>query len=246
MVLQYLQIIMQMGQMSQFFMLTLAFVDSINYSLLTFKYSTTLGNNNIKPDPILSMKQVVQQAGGEGSVKHKMFSISDLASALYKNEVLDFKTIVSLYQEMETLVVCYNQIFRSLIFIFKTIAVIQLCIYVYVPIRRTDFLPVKVTFGSLLIFLVLTLFFTIQVCLMIVPMGTIRARSQQIKRLLKSKLLKMSPYLKRTEVVDMKRGFSNCYQLGFESGWFYIIDKGTILTFFSIAASYLIILLQLD
>jgi hypothetical protein len=157
---------------------------------------------------------------------------------------IDIKTACAKFQMLKELVGSFNSIYRWMFIFYKTSILIQYCILFYVPMRYLSEVP----FSSILIFIVSGLFFSIQLSSLLPAMAKVFSLSKAFK----GTWLQSFPNLTYVENSDQfytlnmqMQILGKCTEFGFEAGRFYIVKSGTILTFFSIATSYLIVLLQL-
>lgn len=137
------------------------------------------------------------------------------------------------YQKVEKLVKQFNATFRWLFLVYKVVTLINFCILIFVPLRGYAIFS-GVGFTA---FFVSFLFFTWNIGTLLPSIGAVFKMSEEFKREWFKKLGNEDNYFRELKC---------CYKFGFEVGSFYLVHEGSILIFFSIATSYLIVLLQLD
>lgn len=172
------------------------------------------------------------------------------------------KLAVTKFEHLRAGVIQYNGIFSGLLFFCKAMLIMQITLMSYIPLRRSNTLP----FSTTMTLMGLTLHQVIRTGILLIEMGKVYRVSGQFTetwmRLLVGRItLHGHVEEKHNEVSKprdarvngdkwtgflMKSQLETCKPFGFDSGGCYVVTPNTILTFFSIVTSYLIIMLQLQ
>ncbi len=116
---------------------------------------------------------------------------------------------------------------------------VLMCTLFYTPIRHGAIIPFE---GSLL-FSTIALFYSIRLFIFFPAMGRINVLSQTfVESWMEG--LRHIPKGKYAYEFYMHK-LESCRKLAFDCGGFYLMQKGTVLTFVSIVTTHIIVLLQL-
>ncbi|CAL8072770.1 unnamed protein product [Orchesella dallaii] len=135
----------------------------------------------------------------------------------------------------------YNGIFKGLFLFFKGILILQITIMAYIPVKRLYVVP----FSSIMIFFALTLHYVAQIVMVLCEAGRVFHASRMFQDNWMRNLQKSGLCVTDTGL-NLKMLLETCTPFGFDCGGCYVVDTRTVLTFFSIITSYLIVLLQLQ
>lgn len=143
----------------------------------------------------------------------------------------------------------YNDIFSGLLFVCKAGILLQLVVGSYVPLKRMYSLP----FTSLMIFGAVVIHSSVQVVVVLTEMGGVYKASVEFKNGLVRGLGRGDLWGDEdfgvecvSRVYRLRCLVDGCSEFGFRCGGCYVVKSGTILTFFSIVTSYLIVMFQLQ
>lgn len=143
---------------------------------------------------------------------------------------------LSYYHELSILVKSFNRIFCWPISLYKVLTMLRLCCYVYVLLKHADY-----SFYGLLIFPYAALSLIIKFGIILMTLGNVPFMSKQFLKY----WIRVVVQLERIPFSALERKLARVSKFGFMCGNFYIIRPHTVLTFFSVTLTYVIILLQL-
>lgn len=176
----------------------------------------------------------------------------------------DMTNAIMFYQKLARIVHEVNEAFASLVSYLLGGTLAMCCIFAYIPLRHW-----RSTHAGSMLFYVFTFFSLVLVLSQFYPvLGIAHERSLQFKRswtgwLASSEEIRDEQTKKdattngkkpqrgcccddQHDLQRLKLRLSACYPIGFKCGEFFVIRPSTTLTFFSVIATYLIIMLQFD
>jgi len=153
---------------------------------------------------------------------------------------------INQFQSLENLTEYFNKTYKWMFFLYKGIIMINLCILIFVPLRFSRLFPTI----SILVFFISAMFFVFHLTTVLPTMGKVWTGSLKFQKL----WVKRLPSLINTdsdiesihEFLKVKGELEGCLPFGIDCGSFYTVTPVSVLVFFSISTSYLIVLLQLD
>jgi len=148
---------------------------------------------------------------------------------------------VEKFEHIRELMNEYNGIFKGLFLFFKGILILQITIMAYLPVKRMYVLP----FSSTAIFFALTVHYVAQIVMVLCETGRVYQVCRQFQDSWMRNLQKSGLCATDTGY-NLKMLLETCSPFGFDVGGCYVVETRTVLTFFSIITSYLIVLLQLQ
>lgn len=165
----------------------------------------------------------------------------------------DFSLIqskVRKYEHLRSLMTEYNEIFSGLLLICKFGITAQLVIMSYLILARMNMIPKT----SLLICATIVIYYSVLITILLTEMGSVLTGSKEFKNNMERSLVKgdLKPGQMGMSSEDLRKAYltsrllSGCGSFGFRCGSCYVIGRGTILTFFPIVTSYLIIMMQMQ
>jgi len=175
-----------------------------------------------------SLHSLSPQSNGDGQYEPNIFSLCPQSSFRY-------------YSKLNDLVSGFNSIFGNLLVGIKLVALIAICLLLYVPIRHPSGTPIAIAhFTSLLVVV-------IKVGSSLMPMGAVQKESNSFKDSwiysLGNNLIMNSDWNQNSWKIAPFFHFVS--PISFRGGSFYDIQPSTILTFFSVATTYIIVVLQI-
>jgi len=157
------------------------------------------------------------------------------------------ESAVEKFEHIRALLNDYNGIFRWLLLFCKGILLIQITIMAYIPLKGKNAL--KLPISSTLIFFALTLHYGTQVIMLLYEMGRVLKVSRQFPELWMRNLQVSQAVVvggSDSTLASLKMLLDTCSPYGFECAECYLVDTNTVLTYFYIVTSYLIVLFQLQ
>lgn len=156
-----------------------------------------------------------------------------------------FEDSVEKFERLNSLVILFNKIFAWPMVVFKTFTMVRLCCYVYVilkhPQAQTAFPATVATQFQLCVVFPYAVFATcFKFGLSLTALGEVYSHSVKFLHCWKKLLMLLNQQPNWRE-----RLLKSCSRFGFHCGNLYTIRPQTILTFYSVTLTYLIILLQL-
>lgn len=194
---------------------------------------------------------LLRESGGDfgTSDKNKMFHVSNFFQSLPPNEnrictkiVTKLQLAVDHYIRIEKLVKEFNCVYGWVLCIYQGSILINFCILIFVPLRFSKLVP----WTSLMVFFFAGLFFLFHIITLLSSMGAVLANSCEFQKNWERRLATVANTMEVSQFFQLKAVLNSCGPFGFMTGSFYTINSGSVLVFFSIATSYLIVLLQLD
>jgi hypothetical protein len=165
--------------------------------------------------------------------------IDNLFEIVSPAEVLEaIQDSIYRYERLSLLMKKFNRTFSWTVFIYKAFTLSRTCCYVYVLLKLRD----KTDSTSLLAIPYGVLALSARIILNLTSFGRVQILSERFKTAWTKVVLGMDPY---SVVRICERKLQGCTNFGVFCGNFYMIYPRTILTFYSVTMTYLIIFLQL-
>ena len=139
------------------------------------------------------------------------------------------------HEQIKDLIDTFNELFSWFLVLYKALSLIQVCTLIFVALRRITQSP-----SASAVFQTTAVSYVVRICVLLPSMGSVYKESVKFKDSWSKILPELDP-LNYT----VKRRLKYCYPIGFRAGNFYHVTPTTVLTFFSITTTYLIVLLQL-
>lgn len=172
------------------------------------------------------------------------------------------ESTVDKYEHIRSLMTEYNGTLSKMLLFFKGMFLVHMTLMSYFPLQKEKLLPR----GSTTILVVVVIHYVVKVTELLSRMGAVYKTSKQFREVWMTNLRKVnfgefrdtgrnqgqiengkgSQRRGIVNIVKMKLILDTCTPFGFDVGGCYVVKPGTILTFFSIITSYLIIMLQLQ
>lgn len=171
----------------------------------------------------------------------------------------DMKNVIVFYQKLASIIADFNELFSTLISHVLGGTLVVCCVFAYVPLRHWKSTPISgmlfYIFSFFSLFLILSQFYPV--------LGMAYVRSIEFQRSwltwLSSERSKQfgknnddgnrkcgCKCEENQEFHRLKLRLEACYPIGFKCGEYFIMRPSTMLTFFSVISTYLIIMLQFD
>ena len=171
----------------------------------------------------------------------KIFSSVNSNLYVKPTNVESIDEAVQKYHKLETLTQNYNELFQNLVFFDQLFTSIVLCQTMYVTLNQME---ISSTAGWL-IFAFTSVYCGTTTGILLSACGSVLELSTKFTHSWLQYFSVLADSVQYDELHRMKLKLKNCLPFGFSSGRYYTIGPGTVLTFFSIMSSYLIILFQL-
>lgn len=180
----------------------------------------------------------------------EILTLRNQAELQFEAKIKELTICLQFYDKFHSLVQKFNELFADLLFVVKAMFMILLCILVYIPLRISHLLTVPMVAYSIFAFISYVLIRRIS--LILTSMGKVYEGSKAFKTTWSSgfprpdpnEKHRISPALARQNDRNKER-LIFLSRIRFRCGDFYHIQPRTILTFFSITTTYIIVLLQL-
>jgi hypothetical protein len=153
--------------------------------------------------------------------------------------VVDIQYALDRYKDVEGVVDSLNNNFGRMLFNHQSVYMSLMCTLFYTPIRYGSIIPLE---GNIL-FAIVSVFYIIRLFVFFPAMGRINVL---FKLFVESWMegLRHIPKGKYAYEFYMHK-LESCRRLAFDAGGFYLMQKGTVLTFVSIVTTHVIVILQL-
>jgi len=179
-------------------------------------------------------------------VQHSLQILSHKSNwdAEYEPDVFTLcpQTSFRYYSKLNDLVSSFNSIFGNLLVGMKLVSLIAICLLLYVPFRHPSGIPEAIVHFSILLLVVIKLGSSL------LSMGSVQKESNSLKGSWIHSL--GNSYIRNRDRRDqnslkMAHFFHFIPPISFCGGYFYDVQPSTILTFFSVATTYIIVVLQI-
>ncbi|XP_035707337.1 uncharacterized protein LOC110848329 isoform X2 [Folsomia candida] len=197
------------------------------------------GHTDKAQEKVLSAMNTESRAKADAGGGKGGYDEDSMYLASVVQNVVDIQYALDRYKDVEAVVDSLNNAFSKMVFAHQSIYMMLMCTLFYTPIRHLKILPVE---GSTL-FAIIALYYCIRLFVFFPAMGRLNAQSHTfVESWMEG--LRHIPRGKYAYEFYMHK-LESCRKLAFDSGGFYLMQKGTVLTFVSIVTTHIIVLLQL-
>jgi hypothetical protein len=158
----------------------------------------------------------------------------------WKLQILDqLEKSLDQYEKLEALISEFNKIFSWPIIMYKSSAIVKMCSYAYIILKHSD----SSGMWGYLIFPYALVILSSKVGIILSSFGSVEHQTELYFKSWKRIICELDQhdYL----VQKLERRLQGCTKFGITCGNFYTVYPHTILTFYSVTLTYLIIMLQL-
>jgi hypothetical protein len=176
----------------------------------------------------------------EGSITGIHFIEKDkVFSASIRTTILDY---TGQFCILDRFIKMANRLLGWPLFFYKTTVSVNFAILMFVPLRFIN----ESNFLSLVIFFWSGLFFAMHMWILLTTLGNVLEESKKFRESWMKALPDLYVLNRSQDSGETYNFLRRCVPFGFRCGSFYLVQPGTILTWFSVTLSYLIILFQLN